>query len=66
MEKLCEVESDLSGADEKKFKEKNRQFWKPGKPYYEVVYQVKVVIGAADLRFELCRYTQALRETRSC
>ena len=54
MEKLCEVESDLSGADETKFKEKNKQFWKPGERFFEVAYQVKVVIGPADLRFELC------------
>ena len=56
MEKLCEVESDLSNVDEKKFKEKNKQFWKPGQPYYDVLYQVKVIIGSADLRFELCKY----------
>ena len=54
VERLCDVESDLSGIDEKRFKEKNKGFWKPGDRYYEVHFQVKVLIGAADLRFELC------------
>ena len=55
VEKLCEVESDLSGADESKFKEKNKRLWQPGEHYLEVSYQVKVVIGPADIRFELCK-----------
>ena len=50
------MESDLSRIDEKRFKKKNKRFWKPGQPYYEVRYQVKVVIGSADLRFELCKF----------
>jgi hypothetical protein len=52
---LCEVESDLSTADEKKFKEKNHRFWNKGERYFKVEYQVKVVIGPADIRFELCK-----------
>ncbi|KAI4236452.1 MAG: hypothetical protein L6R40_006163 [Gallowayella cf. fulva] len=51
---LCEIESDLSGADESKFKEKNRRFWSLGKHYFKIDYEVKVLIGAADVRFELC------------
>ncbi|KAF2728383.1 hypothetical protein EJ04DRAFT_546806 [Polyplosphaeria fusca] len=50
---LCEIQSDLSGADEKKFVEKNRRFWSLGKHYFKVEYQVKVLIGPADIRFEL-------------
>ena len=50
---LCQVDSDLSGADEKRFKEKNKKFWQTRESYFEVAYQVKVVIGPADLRFEL-------------
>lgn len=57
MTKLCDVDSDLSGADETKFKEKNKKFWKLKDAYYRVDYQVKVLIGAADLRFELCKST---------
>ena len=51
---LCEVHSDLSEADEKQFKRKNRHFWNTGKPYFRVDYQVKVLLGPADIRFELC------------
>ncbi|KAI4281717.1 MAG: hypothetical protein L6R35_005580 [Caloplaca aegaea] len=50
---LCEIESDLSSADETKFKEKNRRFWSVGKHYFKVDYEVKVLIGPADVRFEL-------------
>ena len=51
---LCEVRSDLSTADERQFKRKNRHFWNTGKPYFRIDYQVKVLIGPADIRFELC------------
>lgn len=54
VEELCKVEPDLSVADEKLFKEKNQKLWQPGEHYLEVIYEVKVVIGPADLRFELC------------
>ncbi|KAL8932065.1 MAG: hypothetical protein Q9216_006978, partial [Gyalolechia sp. 2 TL-2023] len=50
---LCEIESDLSTADETKFKEKNKRFWSLGKRYFRVDYDVKVLIGPADVRFEL-------------
>ncbi|TKA80567.1 hypothetical protein B0A49_00619 [Cryomyces minteri] len=50
---LCEIESDLSSADESKFKKKNRHFWNRGAPYSRVNYQVKVLIGPADITFEL-------------
>ena len=62
VEKLCEVESDLSGIDDSRFKEKNKRFWKPGKTYYEVSYQVQVIIGPADLHFELCKYRTRPRD----
>jgi hypothetical protein len=62
VEKLCEVESDLSNIDEKRFKEKNKQFWRSKKAYFEVSYQVKVIIGSADLMFELCGYTSGATE----
>ncbi|KAI4225646.1 MAG: hypothetical protein L6R36_003762 [Xanthoria steineri] len=50
---LCEIESDLSGADESKFKEKNKHFWRIGKHYFRIDYEIKVLIGPADVRFEL-------------
>jgi len=50
---LCEIESDLTSADENRFTEKNKQFWRFAKHYFKVEYQVKVIIGAADIRFEL-------------
>ncbi|KAL8705963.1 MAG: hypothetical protein Q9201_000957 [Fulgogasparrea decipioides] len=50
---LCDIESDLSGADETKFKERNKSFWRLGKHYFRVDYDIKVLIGPADIRFEL-------------
>ncbi|KAI4276552.1 MAG: hypothetical protein L6R38_005639 [Xanthoria sp. 2 TBL-2021] len=50
---LCEIESDLSGADESKFKEKNKRFWSIGKHYFRIDYEIKVLVGPADVRFEL-------------
>jgi hypothetical protein len=55
VEKLCEVESDLTGVDEPSIKEKNKGFWRRGKPCLELAYQAKAIVGPADLRFELCR-----------
>ncbi|KAL8693159.1 MAG: hypothetical protein Q9224_003805 [Gallowayella concinna] len=46
---LCEIESDLSTADESKFKEKNRHFWSLRTHYFQIDYEVKVLIGPADL-----------------
>ncbi|KAL8719782.1 MAG: hypothetical protein Q9225_003243 [Loekoesia sp. 1 TL-2023] len=57
---LCEIESDLSTADETKFKEKNKRFWSLGKHYFKVDYEVKVLIGPADVRFELWFNNQKL------
>lgn len=54
VEKLCDVMSDLPSIDERIFKVKNKRLWQPGERYYEISYQVKVIIGAADLRIELC------------
>ncbi|KAL8663144.1 MAG: hypothetical protein Q9168_008140 [Polycauliona sp. 1 TL-2023] len=50
---LCEVQSNLSTADERHFKRKNRHFWNSGEPYFRVDYQIKVLLGPADIRFEL-------------
>ena len=58
---LCEIQSDLASADERKFVEKNKSFWSIGKHYLKVEYQVRVIIGPADIRFELCELLTFLR-----
>jgi hypothetical protein len=50
---LCEINSDLSSADEKKFVEKNKNFWSTKKHHWRIEYSVRVLIGPADIRFEL-------------
>lgn len=50
---LCEINSDLSSADEKKFVEKNKNFWSTKKHHFRIEYSVRVLIGPADIRFEL-------------
>ncbi|KAF2269555.1 hypothetical protein CC78DRAFT_564797 [Lojkania enalia] len=62
---LCEIQSDLSAADEKKFVEKNKRFWSLGKHYFKVEYQVKVIIGPADIRFELWFANQKMSRDQS-
>lgn len=62
---LCEISSDLSTADEKKFTEKNKRFWSLGKHYFRVEYQIRVIIGPADLRFELWFDNQKLSRDHS-
>ncbi|KAF4544176.1 HSP70 family protein [Lasiodiplodia theobromae] len=52
---LCEIQSDLSNADQREFKQKNRRFWQTSQRHYLVEYQIQVIIGPADLRFELCK-----------
>ncbi|KAF2403093.1 hypothetical protein EJ06DRAFT_472162 [Trichodelitschia bisporula] len=52
---LCEIVSDLSGANEAKFVKKYRHWWRSSVKYYRVDYQIKVVVGPADLCFELCK-----------
>ncbi|KAH7135446.1 hypothetical protein B0J11DRAFT_556260 [Dendryphion nanum] len=51
--------------DEKKFTEKNRRFWSLGKHYFRVEYQVKVLIGPADITFELWFDGQKLSRDQS-
>ncbi|KAF2646542.1 hypothetical protein P280DRAFT_464746 [Massarina eburnea CBS 473.64] len=50
---LCEISSDLSTASQERFVEKNKNFWSVGKRYYRVEYEIHVLIGPADIRFEL-------------
>ncbi|KAF2841345.1 hypothetical protein M501DRAFT_1029446 [Patellaria atrata CBS 101060] len=50
---ICELQADLSSIDEGQFEAKNRHFWSAGPKYFKVNYQVRVIIGPADIRFEL-------------
>jgi hypothetical protein len=49
----CTLESDLRHVPLTAFKKKNRHWYNRGKVYYRASYSVHVVIGPADLRFEL-------------
>lgn len=62
---LCEIQSDLTAADERRFVEKNKRFWSLGKHYLKVEYQVKVLIGPADIKFELWFDNQKLSRDQS-
>lgn len=50
---ICKVESDFSSVPLSLFKLKNRHWWNTGKKYHRINYNVKVLIGAADISFEL-------------
>ncbi|KAF2101542.1 hypothetical protein NA57DRAFT_35192 [Rhizodiscina lignyota] len=52
-EVLCELESNFAGIDDTKFKRKNRHWWSTGKKYSRMDYEIRTVLGPADLRFEL-------------
>lgn len=62
---LCEISSDLSTADEKKFVEKNKNFWSMKKHHFRIEYSVRVLIGPADIRFELWFDDQKLSRDQS-
>jgi hypothetical protein len=62
---LCEITSDLSAADEKKFVERNKNFWSMKKHYFRIEYSVRVLIGPADIRFELWFDDQKLSRDQS-
>ena len=60
VERLCDVEADLTNLDDSIFKERNKQFWKRGDRYLEVSYQVKLVIGSADILLNGARWWRSL------
>jgi hypothetical protein len=62
---LCEISSDLSAADERKFQERNKHFWSLQKHYLRIEYSVRVLIGPADIRFELWFNDQKLSRDES-
>ena len=49
----CNIQSDLTHIPLTEFKEKNRHWWSRGPRYYLATYEVKVVVDAAHIRFEL-------------
>jgi hypothetical protein len=53
---LCKITCDLSTADENKFKVKNRHWWQMKDKYMRVQYEIRVIIGPADITFELCKH----------
>jgi hypothetical protein len=62
---LCEITSDLSSANEKRFIEKNKNFWSTKKHYFRIEYSIRVLIGPADIRFELWFDDQKLSRDQS-
>ncbi|KAF2125577.1 hypothetical protein P153DRAFT_400379 [Dothidotthia symphoricarpi CBS 119687] len=62
---LCEISSDLSTADERRFVEKNKHFWSLKKHYFRIEYAIRVLIGPADIRFELWFNDQKLSRDQS-
>lgn len=58
MQKICSVRSDLEGIHLTRFEQRYKHWWQTmfGKTrHYIVRYEIKAVIGPADLRFELCK-----------
>ncbi|KAN0119207.1 hypothetical protein V8E51_001415 [Hyaloscypha variabilis] len=51
--KICDITSDLSSVPLSMFKLKNRHWWNTRPKYHRIQYMIKVVLGPADLRFEL-------------
>ena len=47
---LCNVESVLKGLD---MKLKNRHWYSRGEKYLRAIFDIKVILGAADLKFQL-------------
>lgn len=62
---LCEVTSNLSSIEESRFKKKNRHWWSIRKPYLRADYQIRVVIGPADIIFQLCKLPSQLSQRGS-
>ena len=60
--KLCVVHSDVKELRESDFDLKNKRCWQ-GKRYYLVEFTVRVIIGPADLKFEL--YFKGVKYNRS-
>jgi len=60
--KLCTVQSNLAEVGQGEFKVKNKRCWQ-GKKYYLATFTVRVIIGPADLRFEL--WFKGVRYNRS-
>jgi hypothetical protein len=62
---ICEIKSDFSSLPLALFKLKNRHWWNKGQKYHRIEYCVKVVLGPADVRFELWYNGRRLSEDNS-
>ena len=51
-ERLCDVESVLEGKGVE-MKRKNRHWYNRGEQYVRARFNIKVILGAADIRFQL-------------
>ena len=49
---LCTVKSDLKEVAEWELELKNKRCWQ-GKRYYLALFTIRVIVGPADLKFEL-------------
>lgn len=49
---LCIVKSDLKEVAEQELELKNKRCWQ-GKRYYLALFTIRVIVGPADLKFEL-------------
>ncbi|KAH8731915.1 hypothetical protein GQ44DRAFT_670576 [Phaeosphaeriaceae sp. PMI808] len=57
--------NQMNQPDEKKFVEKNKNFWSLKKHYLRIEYAVRVLIGPADISFELWFDNQKLSRDQS-
>jgi hypothetical protein len=62
---VCEITSDFSTLPLTAFKLKNRHWWNRGRRYHRINYHIKVVLGPADIRFELWHNGQKFSEGNS-
>ena len=62
---ICKFESDFSALPLSLFKLKNRHWWNNGAKYHRINYLIKVIIGAADISFELWHNGARLSEDNS-
>jgi hypothetical protein len=58
--KLCDITTDFSSLPLALFKIKNRHWWNSGPKYHRIDYLIKVVLGPADIWFELWHNGQKL------
>jgi hypothetical protein len=63
--KLCDLTSDLSSIPLSLCKLKNRHWWQPGEKYHRIEEVIKVILGPADISFELWYAGQKVSDDNS-